>query len=225
MTPSDIITQARELVQDSRTPYRYSDAVMLNFVDHTIKRMAVLRPDLFSVVGNMDTTAGSALQSCPSDALRLVEIFSVVGGGAVTEVNREIMDQMNPSWVSATAGTPVNFMRHVRSPNKYFLSPPPAAGVVLVGEYVQVPPKYAIDAAITALPDAYLPVATDGVVSLAESLDNEHVDSGRAKMFQDSFTQSLVAGLQARTITDTEDGGIDPQSYSYSGRQGRRKVI
>lgn len=211
MTPADIIAEARVLVQDTRTPYRYSDTLMLGWVNQTLKRMAVLRPDLFSFIGDIPTTANTVLQSCPSDSLRLVEIFQIKNGDAVTEVNRDILDQMHPNWVNEAAGTPVNFMRHVRSPNKFFLYPRPTAGITLIGEYAQVPPAYTINQTITSLPDAYLPVAVDGVVFLAESVDNEHVNSGRAKLFQDSFNQTLATGLQVRTITDTEEGGMDPK--------------
>lgn len=211
MTPADIITEARVLVQDTRAPYRYSDTLMLGWVNQTLKRMSVLRPDLFSVIGDIPTVANTVLQSCPSDSLRLVEIFQIKNGDAVTEVNRDVLDQMYPNWVNETAGTPVNFMRHVRSPNKFFLYPRPSADVVLVGEYAQVPPAYTIAQTITSLPDAYLPVAVDGVVFLAESVDNEHVNSGRAKLFQDSFAQTLATGLQVRSITDTEEGGMDPR--------------
>jgi hypothetical protein len=211
MTPADIITEARNLIQDTRAPYRYSDTLMLGWVNQTLKRMSVLRPDLFSFIGDIPTVANTVLQSCPSDSLRLIEIFQIKNGDAVTEVNRDVLDQMYPNWVNEAAGTPVNFMRHVRSPNKFFLYPRPATGVVLVGEYAQVPPAYTIAQAIALLPDSYLPVAVDGVVFLAESVDNEHVNSGRAKLFQDSFAQTLATGLQVRSITDTEEGGMDPR--------------
>lgn len=211
MTPADIIAEARVLIQDSRTPYRYSDAVLLGFVNQTLRRMSILRPDLFSIIGDIPTVANTVIQSCPADSLRLVEIFQIKNGDAVTEVNREVLDQMNPGWVNETAGTPLNFMRHVRNPNKFFLYPRPATGIVLVGEYAQVPPTYTLNQTIAALPDAYLPVAADGVVFLAESVDNEHVNSNRAKLFQESFNQTLAAGLQTRTITDTESGGLDPK--------------
>lgn len=211
MTPADIIAEARVLIQDSRTPYRYSDTVLLGFVNQTLRRMSILRPDLFMVIGDIPTTANTVIQSCPSDSLRLVEIFQIKNGDAVTEVNREVLDQMSPGWVNEAAGTPLNFMRHVRNPNKFFLYPRPTAGIVLVGEYAQVPPTYTLNQTIAALPDSYLPVAADGVVFLAESVDNEHVNSNRAKLFQDSFNQTLAAGLQTRTLTDTEEGGLDPK--------------
>jgi hypothetical protein len=80
----------------------------------------------------------------------------------------------------------------------------------LVGEYVIAPDDYALTDEID-LPDAYLPALVDGTVFLAESVDNEHVNSGRAKLYQDSFTQLLAVGLQSRTMTDTEEGGLDPR--------------
>lgn len=211
MTPTEVITEVRRIIQDTKTPYRYSDAVMLGFVNQTLKRMVVLRPDLFAVIGEFPMSVGTVLQSCPADSVRLIEIFQVQGGNAVTEVTRRVLDQTSPSWVSEAPGSPVNFMRHVRNPNRFFVSPPPASGVVLIGEYAQTPPDYTIAQEITYPTDAYFPVVVDGTVFLAESIDNEHVNSNRAKLFQDAFTQALGIGLQSRVVTDTEEGGLDPK--------------
>ena len=211
MTPSEVIAEVRRLIQDTREPYRYSDVVLLGFVNQTFKRMAMLRPDLFAVVTDFATTPHTVLQSCPADSLRLIEVFQVKNGNAITEVNRETLDRTAPSWQNETSGQPVNFMRHVRNPNRFFVYPRPAPGVVLIGEYAQIPPDYTLDAEVAYPIDAYFPSVVDGVVFLAESIDNEHVNSGRAKLFQDSFVQSLGVALQARTVTDTESGGQDPR--------------
>lgn len=211
MTPNEVITEVRRLIQDTKVPYRYSDAVMLGFVNQTFKKMVVLRPDLFAVIGDFATTAGSVLQDCPADSTRLIEVFQVKGGNAITEVTRRVLDQTSPSWVSDPPGAPVNFMRHVRNPNRFFVYPAPVAGTVLVGEYAQTPPDYTLDQEVTFPTDAYFPVVVDGTVFLAESIDNEHVNSNRAKLFQDAFVQALGVGLQSRTVTDTEEGGLDPR--------------
>jgi hypothetical protein len=211
MTPNEVITEVRRLIQDTKAPFRYSDAVMLGFVNQTLKKMVVLRPDLFAVIGDFATTAGSVLQDCPADSTRLIEVFQVKGGSAITEVTRRVLDQTSPSWVSDPPGAPVNFMRHVRNPNRFFVYPAPVAGTVLVGEYAQTPPDYTLDQEVTFPTDAYFPVVVDGTVFLAESIDNEHVNSNRAKLFQDAFVQALGVGLQSRTVTDTEEGGLDPR--------------
>jgi hypothetical protein len=211
MTPAEIITEVRRILSDTLTPQRYSDTLLLGFVNQTLKRMAILRPDLFATIGNISTTANTVLQSMPSDSIRLMEIFQVVGGNAVTEVSRDTFDQTYPNWVNETPGTPVNFMRHVRNPNKFFVYPRPISGVTLVGEYSQSPTDYGSGNTILLLPEAYFPTIVDGTVFLTESIDDESVSTGRAKLFQDSFVQSMGVGLQARTVTDSEEGGLDPK--------------
>lgn len=208
MTPGEVITEVRALIQDTRAPQRYSDAFLLRFVNQTLKRMVMLRPDLFALIGDIPTTADTVLQALPADSMRLIEIFQVKDGSAVTEASRDMLDQMAPNWVSDPAGTPVNFMRHVRNANRFFLYPRPTAGIVLVGEYAQTPEDYAISDTIDLLSDAYFTAVVDGTVYLAESVDDEHVNSGRAKLFQDSFFATLGASLQARSVTDTEEGAM-----------------
>lgn len=208
MTPQDVITEVRRMVNDTHVPYRYSDTLLLGFVNQTLLRMSVLRPDIFSVMVNFTTTAGTVLQSCPADSVRFVEIFGVVGGDALIEVSRDVMDQSYPSWRTEASGTPVNFMRHVRSANKYFLYPAPLAGITLSAEYIQTPATYAIGDTIIAPSSSYFPIIVDGTVFLAESIDDEHVSSGRAKLFLDSFVQALGVGLQSRAVTDLESAGL-----------------
>lgn len=209
MTPAEIITQVRNIISDTAAPLRYSDTVLLGFVNQTIKRIASFRPDVFAYIGDLATTPGSVLQSLPSDAVRLVEVFQVKGGSAVTEVNRETLDQMYPGWTTEPAGTPVNFMRHSRNPAKYFLYPRPAAGVELVVEYVRVIPAYALADTIESLPESYFPILVDGTVFMAESIDNEHASNDRAKMFYDLFLQAMNASLGTRVISDAENAAVN----------------
>ena len=208
MTPQDVITDVRRLIQDEDTPYRYSDTMLLGFVNQTIRRMIMLRPDLFTTVTTISTTPNVSEQALPSTAVRLVEIFRVQGGTSIEEVDRDAFDRAYPQWTTDPAGIPTKYIRHPRNPRAYFLYPRPTSGIVLVGEYVVTPPAYIISDTISALPDAYFPSLVDGTVFLAESVDNEHVNSGRAKLFYDSFTQSLGVDLQSRNLTDLENGGV-----------------
>ena len=207
MTPANVIAEVRRLISDVDLPNRYSDTDLLGYINQIIKRMVILRPDLFATVGDISTVANSIVQTLPSDSYRLIEIYQVKNGNAITEVNREVLDQTYPAWVSDPAGVPYNFMRHVRNPNKYFLYPKPVANITLIGEYAKIPSDYAIGDTID-LPEAYFPSLVDGTVFLAESIDDEHVSSGRAKLFMDMFVESLGTGLQGRPLTDTEESGM-----------------
>lgn len=210
MILNTVITEVRRLLQDINSPQRYSDVVLLGFANQALKRIAVLRPDLFAYIGSIPTTAGSVIQSMPTDSIRVMEIFSVQNGDGVTEVNREALDQTYPTWMNDAAGPCVNWMRHVRNANKFFIYPKAPAGQVLIGEYAQTPPDYDGTTTVALLSDAYFPVVVDATVFLAESVDNEHVNSQRAALFQQSFTQALGVSAQGRVITDTEQAGLKP---------------
>lgn len=206
MTPNDVIADVRVLIQDTKVPYRYSDTVLVAFVNQTIRRMVMLRPDLFTTITDVNTVADISEQTLPSTAVRLVEIFRVKNGTSIEEVDRDLFDRAYPQWTTDASATPTKYIRHPRNPRAYFLYPRPTSGIQLVAEYVVTPPVYTAGQTIAVLPDAYFPALIDGVVYLAESIDNEHVSSGRAKLYLDSFVQSLGIDLQSRAVIDTEDG-------------------
>jgi hypothetical protein len=216
MILNDVVTEARRLLQDISSPQRYSDAVLLGFANQALKRMAVLRPDLFAYIGEIPTVAGAVVQSAPSDSIRIMEIFQVKDGSGVTEVDRTTLDQTYPGWMNDPAAAAVNWMRHVRNPNRFFIYPKAPASQVLIGEYAQTPPVYTGSQTVALLPDAFFPVVIDGTVFLAESVDNEHVNSNRAQLFQQSFTQALGVSAQARSLTDTEEAGIPAEQVIAS---------
>jgi hypothetical protein len=211
VTPAQVIVEVRRILQDLNQPLRYSDPLLLGFVNQALKRMAVLRPDLFAIIDELPTQAGQVLQSMPADSLRIMEVFQVKDGAGVVEVSRKAMDETYPAWINDPAGPTVNWMRHVRNNNRFFIYPKAPAGQMLIVEYSQSPRNYEIAEPIELLPEAYFPVLVDGTVFLAESVDNEHVNSQRAQLFQQSFTQALGVSVQARTITDTEEGGLPPE--------------
>lgn len=211
MILNDVITEVRRIIQDTNTPYRYSDDVLLGFANQALKRIAVLRPDLFAYIGDITCTDGEVVQSAPSDSIRLIEVYRVKNGNGVIETNREALDQAYPTWMNDAADSAVNFMRHVRNPNKFFIYPKAPAGQILVGEYAQTPPDYDGVTPVALLPDAYEPVVIDATVFIAESVDNEHVNSQRAQLFQSSFTQALGVAAQSRAITDPERGGLQEE--------------
>ena len=99
-------------------------------------------------------------------------------------------------------------MRHTRNANKFFIYPKAPANQVLDIEYAQTPATYDGTTSVTLLSDAYFPVVVDATVFIAESVDNEHVNSKRAEMFYNSFTRALGLNLSANITTDTEEGGM-----------------
>lgn len=212
MTPQQVITQVRVLISDDNDlmPERFSDTDLLGFVNQAIKRTAVIRPDLFITDTTITPTADQVEQELPATVTRIMEIHRVVGGGAIGEVDKETMDRSAPDWTTETSGTPVNWMRHPRNPRRYFLYPAPAEDTELSVEYIQVPSDYALGDTID-LPDSYKGAIIDCTVYLAEVVDNEHVETQRAKSFLDSYMQSLGIDMSQREAVDSEDGKLQEQ--------------
>ena len=208
MILNDVITEVRRLVQDEESDTalrRYSDAFILSMANQTLKRMAVVRPDLFSYIGDITCTQDAVLQSAPSGSIRIMDVFRIKNGAAVRETNKASLDQMSPGWVTETAAACSCWMRHPKNPNKFFIYPPAPAGQILVGEYAQSPEDYDGTTEVELIPDAFFPAVVDGTIWLIESVDNEHVSSGRAKMFQEMFLQQLGVSMAAKSITDKSE--------------------
>jgi hypothetical protein len=208
---SDVVADVRLAIQDLGilTTPRFADSQVLSTANQCLKRMAILRPDLFAFITTMSTQAG-ALQYAPSDSIRFMEALAVVGVNNLNEINHEALDLMSNTWQYGAPGSPTNWMRHPRNANAFFVYPPATAGVTLQIEYAQSPPRYTLAQSPAILPDAYYPVLLDGTVALLESTDNESANSGRAKLMYDNFTKLLEASLSARVSLDNEGAGMSP---------------
>jgi hypothetical protein len=208
-TVADVIADVRDQIQDNSAPYRYDDIDLTRKVNQTIRRAVILRPDLFTEIATIACVAGG-LQACPADSVRLMDVLSNSTGAALKEVNQEVLDLMIPEWESQEQGPATNWMRYPRDPNRFYVYPPASTSLPLQILYSKCPATLTSGSTVP-MQDVYMPVMVDGVCWLAEAVDAEHVESGRAKMFKDSFTEALIGGLQTRRITDTESAGGPPE--------------
>lgn len=204
-TVAEVLADVRELIQDSNSPTRYSDAFIIRKINQTVRRCVIMRPDLFVYTTTMQCLAGS-LQTAPTDSARFMDVLANQDGDTVKEVSQDVLDTMYPTWGNLTGAAATNWMRYPRDPNKFYVYPPATAGAVIQIAYARTPAML-ISTDVIPMQDVYYPVVVDGTVWLMESVDAEHVESGRAKMFQDSFKELLTAGLTARRIVDNATGG------------------
>lgn len=198
---SDCINEARGILQDrdTTTDYRYSDADMVDYANSALGAIALHRPDLFSTIGTIPVTAATTIQSAPAGSLRIMEVFRINAGRVVKECLHDDLDMYNVNWHNDAAGPTVNWIRHPRDPNKFFVYPQVDAATAIVGLFGQWAASPAIVTAASAIPipDAYKPVIVEYLVWRAESRDDEYVSSPRAVLFLEAFKASL--GVSART--------------------------
>jgi len=208
-TIQDVVTEVRAAIQDSTPTYRYDDAFIVRVVNHSLKRVALTRPDLFAVISAFSCVSGS-VQTCPADSIRIIDVIAGSDGSSVNEISQETLDLAQQTWQGGVTGPVTDWMRHVRNPNQFLVYPPSAAAQQITIEYAQGPSTLAIGATVPVLSDAYFPVLVDCAVWWMESLDNESVAAQRAQMFQQSWTQLLGSTVQNRIATDTPSAGMPP---------------
>jgi hypothetical protein len=202
-TVADVVVEARELVLDETIPFRYSDELLVRKVNQVLRRMVVLRPDLFTAVQTITTVVG-AMQTCPADSVRLMDVTLNGANRTPKEINQDVLDMMFPKWNTETPAPTENWMRFPRDPNRFYVYPPSVGGEQLTIVFAKSTPTYVMNDTVL-LQDAYFPVLLDGVCWLVELIDAEHAESGRAKMFKDAYDGALSAGLAVRRLTDNED--------------------
>ena len=251
MLVSEIITEVRRLTQDEsavEAEQRNTDAVLVSFMNQALKRIAVIRPDLFSEILTTHPCEEGFLQKIPDDGVRLIEVYAATFEGemtAMTETSRDALSSGSPNWISLTnCGSATKFIRLSRSPKQFMISPPApkpvyendvfVSGQTLYLEYAKTPREYKFDRTtpegggngftaddtIDALPPAFMPTVIDATMFLVESVDDEHIQSGRARLFYDSFTAALGSATRSRLITDTEGAGL-PDGEVLDGQQRR----
>lgn len=207
-TYADAMLSARGILNDTDA-VTWSDTDLANYANDGLAEMAILRPDLFETITTM-TCINGAIQSIPSTADRLMEVFGIVGGNVVTEVPRESLDRFLPGWMSLANSTPVNWARHPRSNRTFFVYPPATAGQLLRVQYSAAPTRISVGQITTSLPitDAYYPALVNYIVGRAEMRDDEHANDSRASQLMSAMAQSLGTGVQTKPAADREDSAI-----------------
>jgi hypothetical protein len=193
MTPQNIITSARYILNDTdSTSPRQTDAELLGYVNDGLKAVAILRPALFSTIGDYACVPGQCEQTLNFDsAVSVLDVISIHSGAAVVPFDIKSMNTFNPNWRNDTAGAATQWAKFESDPLRFFIYPQAPASQILDVVYVKLPTVYTLTQGIEDLPDVYQPALVDFVVYRAESKDNEHVLSQRATSHQAAFVAQI----------------------------------
>ncbi len=189
MTPQDIITDARGILNDTdATQPRNTDAELLRYVNDGLLEVAALRPSLFSDTQAFTCAANQCDQAIAlTVGTQVLDVVSIQGGAALTMFDSMTLDQFRPGWRNDTAGTPEQWSLVKSDPQRFDLYPRPSSALTLTIRVSATPPTYAIGDTIALLPDVYKPALVDYVINRAELKDDEHVLTQRSTLMYASF--------------------------------------
>jgi hypothetical protein len=132
-TYQSIIDKAEIVLQDEdtdQTTRRWTETEMLGWAKDAEEQVASLKPDSYPVVEAVALSAGSQ-QSLPSNAMQLIDVLCNMGtdgstrGDVVEVVEKNLMNAINPGWMSDTANTTVTHVVYdsKRTPKLFWVYP------------------------------------------------------------------------------------------------------
>lgn len=182
------IDTARGILNDrDASGYRYSPEDLLKYANDALDALCEVAPQFFHTDGELECTPNAVLQQVPYDnALALVNIIGIKNGPAITPVDRRILDQFHPGWMTDPAGPAKHFIPIPDEPMRFMVCPKAPAGQKLNIIYVKVPESYAADQD-TGLPTTLESAVVDYIVGRAESRNDESVNTNRAAQAMANF--------------------------------------
>lgn len=200
----DILDRATIILQDN-TNVRFPNEELLKFFNDAQKEVVLHRPDA-NMINTSHALVDGSKQTLPSAALRLVEVVRNVGGRAVTQVDRRILDETLPNWHESTAGA--NKIEHYiydpADPKNYYVYPKGVSGThSLEIIYSSTPTEISIsnfstDTTVISLDDIYANCLLDYILYRAYQKDSDFAGNAqRAMMHYQSFANALGVKTQA----------------------------
>ncbi len=180
----DVLDRAREVLNDP-AKVRWTDPALMFWLNDAMDMLRAALPQLFILRGVHTATLG-ALQTLALAKAR--EIVDVIG---VTPCDKRALDSFIPTWQAGATGVAINWMPSTASPKSFLVYPPSTVGQSITVEYAVTPTELSALSDTLPVTDDYVSPLADYVIGMAETKDAEHVNSGRAQVFMQSFASKL----------------------------------
>lgn len=200
----DILDRASIILQDN-TNVRFPNEELLKFFNDAQREVVLHRPDAKMVNTTLDLATGSK-QTLPVSALRLIDVVRNVGGRAITQVDRRILDETLPNWHETTAGT--NKIEHYiydpADPKNFYVFPKGTSGtdsleIIFSASTSEIAiSDFSSDTTVISIDDVYANCLLDYVLYRSYQKDSEFAGNAqRAMMHYQSFANALGIKTQA----------------------------
>lgn len=195
------------LLEDGADPF-WSDQEIVDYLNEGVRFVISQKPSAFTVQDNIPLVAGYK-QEIPDEWSELVDAVANQGGRAVTMVDREFMDQFDPTWTTATASNTIKHVMYDKKDRKWFYVYPPAStAATLTLKGVQIPDTMNTDSDnLFPLNDIYdVPVM---YYALAQCYAKNTIRSDVAKYgdYMNKATQWLSGRLTAQSENQASQDG------------------
>lgn len=191
------------LLEDGSDPF-WTNQEIVDYLNEGVRFVISQKPSAFTVEDNISLEQGYK-QQIPDNWISLVDVVANEGGRAVTGVDREFMDQFDPTWTTATESNTIKHWMYDKKDRRYFYVYPPAStSARLTMKGVEVPDTMNTDSDnLFPLDDIYdVPVM---YYALAQCYSKNTIRNDTAKY--DDYMNKAAQWLSGRLQAQNENQG------------------
>lgn len=194
-TAGDVTTRAAIILQDEDN-VRWPVSELLGWVNDGAKEVVIRRPAAHATVATLTLVVGDS-QELPAAGIQVLDIICNIAandsrGRAITLVSAQLLDDIDPSWRTATpASSAYHYTFDERAPRRFGIYPAVAAGTKVEAKYSSAPAAADDAADAIDLPDEYLPALVSYVLYRAYAKDSEFANGAFATAHYQAFEAAL----------------------------------
>jgi len=212
LTAYDFISQESrivdELQEDMSDPTRYTQSMLLRYLNESQRLIVSLRPDATATPKSMQCAPGTK-QVIPTGDVRLIEVIRNMGsddltpGRPIIKTDKVTLDRYSYalSWHTEAASTVIReYVFDERFPRHFYVTPPVHAATPVYAEVVvaAAPVDCTGDTSEIGIPDIYQTALNEAVLWMAFSMDiDSAANQARAAFHLQHLYQVLGVKMQA----------------------------
>lgn len=203
---SAIISSARVTLLDPSPGKTFSDARLFALLQEALRRMACVKPEVYSVRGDIPLVAGVD-QELPAGGTKLLKLLrNTTSGRGISQTSESLLLEETRFAGQGTAAADVDcYSIDSRDYKRFMVSPPSPGGVNVVGLYCTVP---TIASAATAIPvdDTYEGAIKFMLLAEAYAADSERKDLSKSDRYETKALQLLGLDSQSKAALHAQLG-------------------
>lgn len=224
VTAKTIIDKASVQLIDL-TNVRWTRSELLSWLNDGMRQIVLIQPSATSTTVAKKLDAGTR-QSLPTNGWLLLQMYRNMGtdgttpGRAIRIVSRELLDNFNPNWHTATAAAEVrNYIYDTQDQTAFYVYPPNTGTQYVELNYSAQPANLTSETDVIPIFDVYQSALVDYILYRACSKDAEYAPGlALAQGYMATFIAAVGGKAQTETTNDPVQA-LNPRNTSVPGSQ------
>lgn len=204
---------------------RWTRSELLSWLNDGMRQIVLIQPSASSTTVSKQLVAGTR-QTLPTGGWLLLQMYRNMGtngttpGRAIRIVSRELLDNFNPNWHTATAAAEVrNYIYDIQDQTVFYVYPPNTGTQYVELNYSAQPVDLTSETDVIPIFDIFQSALVDYILYRACSKDAEYAPGlALAQGYLATFVAAVSGKAQTETTNDPVQA-LNPRNTSVPGSQ------